>query len=155
VRSTAPCDLDGRGGMCLTLERECFFVARVSRLQNLDRGPAEGIARGLSHRARSRTRRFARGDQKNQCDRVGHWGAPRGCRRGAVAEAGTDVSKTRATASILPPSFSGRRPAPVRCLTMPSSFLIDRRGLVRFVPVGFHDGEELALEQEIKDLLKQ
>jgi cytochrome c biogenesis protein CcmG, thiol:disulfide interchange protein DsbE len=39
--------------------------------------------------------------------------------------------------------------------TMPSSFLIDRRGLVRFVHVGFHDGEELALEQEIKDLLKQ
>lgn len=43
----------------------------------------------------------------------------------------------------------------MRCLTMPSSFLIDRRGLVRFVPVGFHDGEELALEQEIKDLLEQ
>jgi cytochrome c biogenesis protein CcmG, thiol:disulfide interchange protein DsbE len=39
--------------------------------------------------------------------------------------------------------------------TMPSSFLIDRRGLVRFVHVGFHDGEELALEEEIKDLLKQ
>jgi cytochrome c biogenesis protein CcmG/thiol:disulfide interchange protein DsbE len=39
--------------------------------------------------------------------------------------------------------------------TMPSTFLIDRNGLVRFVHLGFHDGEELALEQEIKDLLKQ
>lgn len=39
--------------------------------------------------------------------------------------------------------------------TMPSSFVIDRHGLVRFVHVGFHDGEEVALEQEIKELLNQ
>jgi cytochrome c biogenesis protein CcmG, thiol:disulfide interchange protein DsbE len=39
--------------------------------------------------------------------------------------------------------------------TMPSSFLVDRHGIVRFVHVGFHDGEELALEQEIKQLLQQ
>jgi len=37
--------------------------------------------------------------------------------------------------------------------TMPSSFLIDRDGMVRFAHVGFHDGEETALEGEIKELL--
>jgi cytochrome c biogenesis protein CcmG, thiol:disulfide interchange protein DsbE len=37
--------------------------------------------------------------------------------------------------------------------TMPSSFLIDRDGIVRFAHVGFHDGEELEVESEIHGLL--
>jgi cytochrome c biogenesis protein CcmG/thiol:disulfide interchange protein DsbE len=37
--------------------------------------------------------------------------------------------------------------------TMPSSFVIDRNGVVRYVHVGFHDGEELQIEKEIKELL--
>ncbi|HEX4445891.1 MAG TPA: TlpA disulfide reductase family protein [Polyangiaceae bacterium] len=37
--------------------------------------------------------------------------------------------------------------------TMPSSFLIDRRGVVRFVHVGFHDGEEVEIDREIRELL--
>ena len=37
--------------------------------------------------------------------------------------------------------------------TMPSSFLIDRAGVVRFVHVGFHDGEEVELDREIRQLL--
>ncbi len=39
--------------------------------------------------------------------------------------------------------------------TMPSSFLIDRKGVVRYAHVGFHDGEELEVEKEIKELLEQ
>jgi cytochrome c biogenesis protein CcmG/thiol:disulfide interchange protein DsbE len=38
--------------------------------------------------------------------------------------------------------------------TMPSSFLIDRNGVVRFAHVGFHDGEERELEGEIRGLLE-
>lgn len=38
--------------------------------------------------------------------------------------------------------------------TMPSSFLIGKDGIVRFAHVGFHDGEELQIEQEIRGLLK-
>ena len=38
--------------------------------------------------------------------------------------------------------------------TMPSSFLIDRDGIVRFAHVGFHDGEEVEIDQEIRGLLK-
>jgi hypothetical protein len=36
---------------------------------------------------------------------------------------------------------------------MPSSFLIDKAGVVRFVHVGFHDGEEVELDREIRQLL--
>ncbi len=37
--------------------------------------------------------------------------------------------------------------------TMPSSFVIDKDGIVRFAHVGFHDGEELEVENEIRGLL--
>ena len=37
--------------------------------------------------------------------------------------------------------------------TMPSSFLIDKKGVVRYAHVGFHDGEEVEVEKEIKELL--
>jgi peroxiredoxin len=37
--------------------------------------------------------------------------------------------------------------------TMPSSFLIDKGGVVRFAHVGYHDGEETQVEKEIKELL--
>ncbi len=37
--------------------------------------------------------------------------------------------------------------------TMPSSFLIDKMGVVRFAHVGYHDGEEVEIEKEIKELL--
>jgi cytochrome c biogenesis protein CcmG/thiol:disulfide interchange protein DsbE len=37
--------------------------------------------------------------------------------------------------------------------TMPSSFLIGRDGIVRFTHVGFHDGEEREIEDEIRGLL--
>jgi cytochrome c biogenesis protein CcmG, thiol:disulfide interchange protein DsbE len=37
--------------------------------------------------------------------------------------------------------------------TMPSSFLIDRRGVVRFAHVGFRSGDEVQIEREIQDLL--
>jgi peroxiredoxin len=39
--------------------------------------------------------------------------------------------------------------------TMPSSFIIDKRGVIRFAHVGYHDGEEVEVEKEIKELLKQ
>ena len=38
--------------------------------------------------------------------------------------------------------------------TMPSTFVIDKKGVVRYVHVGFHDGEELEMEKEIKGLLE-
>jgi peroxiredoxin len=37
--------------------------------------------------------------------------------------------------------------------TMPSSFIIDRKGVVRYAHVGFHDGEEVEVDKEIKELL--
>ncbi|WP_394848242.1 TlpA family protein disulfide reductase [Pendulispora brunnea] len=37
--------------------------------------------------------------------------------------------------------------------SMPSSFVVDRKGVVRFVHLGYHDGEEDELEKEIKSLL--
>jgi cytochrome c biogenesis protein CcmG/thiol:disulfide interchange protein DsbE len=37
--------------------------------------------------------------------------------------------------------------------TMPSSFLVDKRGIVRFVHVGYHDGQEAELRREIQELL--
>ncbi|HET7541941.1 MAG TPA: TlpA disulfide reductase family protein [Polyangiaceae bacterium] len=38
--------------------------------------------------------------------------------------------------------------------TMPTSFVIDRSGIVRFVHSGFHAGDERAIESEIASLLK-
>ena len=37
--------------------------------------------------------------------------------------------------------------------TMPSSFLIDKNGVIRYAHVGYHDGEEVEVEKEIKELL--
>ena len=37
--------------------------------------------------------------------------------------------------------------------TMPTSFLIDKNGIVRYAHVGYHDGEEEQIEKEIKELL--
>ncbi len=39
--------------------------------------------------------------------------------------------------------------------TMPSSFIVDRKGIVRFAHVGYHDGEEVSLEKELKSLLDE
>jgi cytochrome c biogenesis protein CcmG, thiol:disulfide interchange protein DsbE len=39
--------------------------------------------------------------------------------------------------------------------TMPSSFVIDKKGVVRYAHVGFHDGDEAEIEKEVKDLLGQ
>jgi cytochrome c biogenesis protein CcmG/thiol:disulfide interchange protein DsbE len=39
--------------------------------------------------------------------------------------------------------------------TMPSSFLIDKNGVIRYAHVGYHDGEEVEVEKEIKELLAQ
>ena len=39
--------------------------------------------------------------------------------------------------------------------TMPSSFIIDKNGVVRYAHVGYHEGEELQVEKEIKGLLGQ
>ena len=39
--------------------------------------------------------------------------------------------------------------------TMPSSYVVDRGGFVRFAHLGYHDGEEVEVEREIKDLLAQ
>ncbi len=37
--------------------------------------------------------------------------------------------------------------------TMPGSYVIDKAGVVRFVHIGYKDGEELEVESEIKSLL--
>jgi peroxiredoxin len=39
--------------------------------------------------------------------------------------------------------------------TMPSSFLVDRNGIVRYAHAGYHDGDEVEVEREIKTLLGQ
>ncbi|HXX67919.1 MAG TPA: TlpA disulfide reductase family protein [Polyangiaceae bacterium] len=39
--------------------------------------------------------------------------------------------------------------------TMPSTFVIDRKGIVRYEHVGYHDGDERELEKEVKDLLAE
>lgn len=39
--------------------------------------------------------------------------------------------------------------------TMPSTFLIDRRGVVRYAHVGYRDGDDAELEKEIRELLSQ
>jgi peroxiredoxin len=36
---------------------------------------------------------------------------------------------------------------------MPSSFLIDKNGVIRYAHVGYHDGEEVEVEKEIRELL--
>ena len=36
---------------------------------------------------------------------------------------------------------------------MPTSFVIDKKGIVRFVHAGYHDGDEAEIEKEIKGLL--
>ena len=37
--------------------------------------------------------------------------------------------------------------------SMPSTFILDRKGTVRFVHLGYHDHEEAAIEREIQSLL--
>jgi len=37
--------------------------------------------------------------------------------------------------------------------SMPATFIIDRKGLVRFLHRGYHDGEEVDIEKEVKSLL--
>jgi cytochrome c biogenesis protein CcmG/thiol:disulfide interchange protein DsbE len=39
--------------------------------------------------------------------------------------------------------------------TMPSSYIIDRKGVVRYAHIGYHPGEEKDLEREIKELLDE
>lgn len=39
--------------------------------------------------------------------------------------------------------------------TMPSSFVIDRKGQVRFAHAGYHDGDEVEMDKEIAKLLRQ
>jgi len=36
---------------------------------------------------------------------------------------------------------------------MPSSFILDKKGAVRYVHRGYHDGEEVEIEKQIKELL--
>jgi cytochrome c biogenesis protein CcmG, thiol:disulfide interchange protein DsbE len=37
--------------------------------------------------------------------------------------------------------------------SMPASFIIDRKGIVRFAHLGYHDGDEAEVEREVKSLL--
>ncbi len=37
--------------------------------------------------------------------------------------------------------------------SMPSTFIVDKKGIVRFVHLGYHDGEEAEIEKEVKSLL--
>jgi cytochrome c biogenesis protein CcmG/thiol:disulfide interchange protein DsbE len=37
--------------------------------------------------------------------------------------------------------------------SMPTTFVVDRKGTVRFVHLGYHDGEEAEIEREVKSLL--
>ncbi|HXN32014.1 MAG TPA: TlpA disulfide reductase family protein [Polyangiaceae bacterium] len=37
--------------------------------------------------------------------------------------------------------------------SMPTTFVVDRKGTVRFVHLGFHEGEEAEIEREVKSLL--
>jgi peroxiredoxin len=39
--------------------------------------------------------------------------------------------------------------------TMPSSYLVDKNGVIRYAHVGYHDGEEEQIEKEIRELLGQ
>jgi cytochrome c biogenesis protein CcmG/thiol:disulfide interchange protein DsbE len=38
--------------------------------------------------------------------------------------------------------------------SMPTSFIIDKKGLVRFVHSGFHDGDETQIESQLKSLME-
>ena len=38
--------------------------------------------------------------------------------------------------------------------TMPSTFIVDKTGVIRFAHVGYHDGDEAELDKEIKSLLQ-
>lgn len=70
-----------------------------------------------------------------------------------------DKGKIRAFASAYGASFpigwDGDRSISQRYQpeTMPSSFLIDRKGVVRFSHVGYRPGDEVQIEKEIQDLL--
>ena len=37
--------------------------------------------------------------------------------------------------------------------SMPATFIVDKKGVVRFVHLGYHDGEEAEIEKEVKGLL--
>jgi peroxiredoxin len=37
--------------------------------------------------------------------------------------------------------------------SMPASFIVDRKGIVRFAHLGYHDGDEVEIEREVKSLL--
>ena len=37
--------------------------------------------------------------------------------------------------------------------SMPASFIVDRKGIVRFAHLGYHDGDEVEVEKEVKSLL--
>jgi peroxiredoxin len=37
--------------------------------------------------------------------------------------------------------------------TMPSTFVIDRKGVVRYAHAGYHNGEEIEIEKEVEELL--
>jgi len=37
--------------------------------------------------------------------------------------------------------------------SMPSTFIVDRKGVIKFTHTGYHDGEEAEIEKEIKSLL--
>jgi cytochrome c biogenesis protein CcmG/thiol:disulfide interchange protein DsbE len=37
--------------------------------------------------------------------------------------------------------------------SMPATFIVDRKGVVRFIHRGYHDGEEVEIEKEVKGLL--
>ncbi len=39
--------------------------------------------------------------------------------------------------------------------TMPSTFLVDRRGVVRYAHVGYRDGDDREIEKEVMDLLAE
>ena len=36
---------------------------------------------------------------------------------------------------------------------MPATFIVDKKGVVRFVHLGYHDGEEMEIEKEVKSLM--
>lgn len=38
--------------------------------------------------------------------------------------------------------------------TMPTAYILDKNGIVRFVHVGFHSGDEKQIEQEVQSLLR-
>lgn len=76
-------------------------------------------------------------DESDDKDKI----APFGRTYGAKFMLGWDEDKLIARA-YSPPS-------------MPSTFLIDKKGVVRFAHVGFREGEEVQVDQEIKELLDQ